>query len=89
MEYYFNSAIQNLLTNQSKGKLTSLARCDAPGLVMSAIPLHNTAVSSTKAHSGRLSSGGSSITSSPISRNKLEKEKIQFIIIHNNNNNNT
>ena len=48
--------------------LTSLVRVGAPGLVINAIPLHTTAVSSTNTHSGKDSSGGNSITSKPSSR---------------------
>lgn len=51
---------------------TSLARFAAPGLVINAMPLQTTAVSSTNAHSGKFSSGGSSTTSRPSSRNKLK-----------------
>lgn len=50
--------------------LTSLALAAslAPGLVMSAEPLHTMAASSVNGQQGSASSGGSSITSSPSSR---------------------
>lgn len=57
----------------SFSKLTSFVRFWAPGFVINAIPLHITAVSSMKAHSGKFSSGGNSTTSSPSSRNKLKR----------------
>ena len=45
--------------------ITSFCRLGSPGLVIRAVPLTTTAVSSTKTQSGRASSGGSSITSRP------------------------
>jgi hypothetical protein len=52
---------------------TSFALCGAPGRVMRATPLHRTAVSSTKTHSGWSSSGGSSTTSTPSWRRRRHR----------------
>lgn len=60
------------------GQNTSFVRCGAPGLVINAVPLQITAVSSTKTHSGRVSSGGSSMTSKPNSLSRRTYDSCCF-----------